>query len=257
MTRAKWSAHRARSGLGVALLGVAGRASADDSNALELRRERGASNQSFAIEVRVGLYQPQVDSDPALHGSPYANTFGTGVHFEGAMEFDWQAIRIPGIGTLGPGISVGYTNMSGNAPRLDGGYPPSAESTTLEILPMYAVGVFRLDTLWRQAHIPLVPYAKAGLGMAFWRASNTVGTSIAPNGTIGEGHTLGEQFSAGLAFNIGVLDPNSVRQLDEATGINNTYIFAEYSVSALNGIGQKDPLLVGSNNFVFGLTFEF
>jgi hypothetical protein len=243
-------------GLSLAFFAVAGRARADEGNAFEPRRS--GSPQNFAIEVRLALYQPQIDSDPALQGkNPYATVFGTAPRFEGAMEFDWQVLRIPGVGTLGPAISVGYTNMNGIAQRLDGGYPPSAETTTLEILPMYAVAVFRLDVLWRTAHIPLVPYAKAGLGMAFWRASNTVGTSQAPNGTVGEGHTLGSQFAAGLAFNLGVLDPTSVRQLDEATGINNTYIFAEYMAAALDGIAQKDPLLVGSDSFVFGLSFEF
>ncbi|MGO8998939.1 MAG: MXAN_2562 family outer membrane beta-barrel protein [Polyangiaceae bacterium] len=245
-------------GLGLGLMATGGRASADDNSVLDTRHDRGASPQNFAVEVRVALYQPQVDSDPALHGAtPYASTFGTGFYFEGAMELDWQAIRIPDVGTLGPGISVGYTNMSGTAQRIDGGYPPSAESTTLEILPIYLVGVFRLDTLWRQLHVPLVPYAKAGLAYALWRASNTVGTSVAPNGVVGEGHTWGTQLAAGLAFNIGVLDPTSVRQLDEATGINNTYLFAEYMVSTLDGIAQKDPLRVGSDSFAFGVTFEF
>ena len=153
-------------GLGLGLMATGGRASADDNSVLDTRHDRGASPQNFAVEVRVALYQPQVNSDPALHGAtPYASTFGTGFYFEGAMELDWQAIRIPDVGTLGPGISVGYTNMSGTAQRIDGGYPPSAESTTLEILPIYLVGVFRLDTLWRQLHVPLVPYAKAGLAL--------------------------------------------------------------------------------------------
>jgi hypothetical protein len=245
-------------GISLALLAVAGRASADDSNVLETRRERGMSPQNFALEVRVGLYQPQVDSDPALHGAtPYASTFGTSVKFEGGVEFDWQALRIPDVGTLGPGIAVGYTTANGPAKRIDGGQPASAETTTLEILPIYAVAVFRLDVLWRQLHVPLVPYAKAGVGLGLWRASNTVGTSVAPGGLVGEGHTWGLQLAGGLAFNIGVLDPNSVRQLDEATGINGTYIFAEYMSARLDGIGQRDPLLVGSDGFVFGLAFEF
>jgi hypothetical protein len=255
----KWRA-LAPLGLGFGLLSWPGAVRADDETpALDAHRDRqrGASAQNFAIEVRVATYQPQVDSDPQLHGTPFADTFGTGIRFEGAMEFDWQAFRIPDVGTIGPGISIGYTNASGIAPRKDGGYPPSAETTTLEIVPMYAVGVFRLDTLWRQAHIPLVPYAKAGIGYALWRASNTVGTSQAPNGVVGLGGTWGTQFAAGLAFNIGILDPTSVRQLDEATGINNTYLFAEYMLATLDGIGQKDPLRVGSDSFVFGLTFEF
>ena len=247
-------------GLSLALLAVEGRARAggDETNALETRHDRGMTSQNFALEIRVGLYNAQVDSDPALHGAtPYAATFGTGLHFEGAMEFDWQALRIPDVGTLGPGISIGYTNASGIAQRIDNGYPPSAETTTLEILPMYAVAVFRLDTLWRQLRIPIVPYAKAGIGMAFWRASNTVGTSVAPNGVVGEGHTLGSQLAIGVAFNIGIFDPTSVRQLDESTGINNTYIFAEYMAATLDGIAQSHPLLVGSDSAVAGITVEF
>jgi hypothetical protein len=244
-------------GLSLALVTVAGAARADESNILESRHTRGMSAQNFAMEVRVALYKPQVDSDPALGGqTPYANTFGTGFKFEVGMEFDWQALRIPDVGTIGPGISIGYTNASGNAP-ISGTKTASAESTTLEILPTYAVGVFRLDVLWRQLRVPLVPYAKAGIGLAFWRASNTVGTSVSSKGVVGEGHTWGTQLAGGLAFNLGVLDPNSVRQLDEATGINNTYVFAEYMASNLDGIAQKNPLLVGSDSFVFGLAFEF
>jgi hypothetical protein len=108
----------------------------------------------------------------------------------------------------------------------------------------------------REAHVPFVPYAKAGLGYALWRASNTGGTST-QNGLLGEGHTFGTQLAAGLAFSLGVIDPNSSRQLDESTGINNTYIFAEYMMSDLSGIGQSHALWVGTNSFVFGLAFEF
>ena len=251
---AAWSAL----GVGIGLMAICGGARADDNTVLSTSHERGMSPQNFAVEVRVALYQPQVDSDPALHGAtPYADTFGTGPYFEGAMELDWQALRIPDVGSVGPGLSIGYTNMSGIAQRIDGGYPPSAETTTLEILPIYLVGVFRLDTLWRNAHIPIVPYVKAGIAYALWRASNTVGTSVAPDGVVGEGHTWGTQVAGGLAFNIGILDPTSVRQLDEATGINNTYLFAEYMMATLDGIGQKDPLRVGSDSFAFGVTFEF
>jgi hypothetical protein len=244
---------------GIAALTLVRAASAadDETSELDTRHGRGASPQNFAIEARVALYNPQVDSDPSLKGSPYAAAFGPSQRYELAMEFDWQALRIPNVGTVGPGFSVGYTNANGIAQRIDGGTPASAETTTLEILPMYLVGVFRLDVLWRQLHVPFVPYAKAGLGEALWRASNTVGTSVAPNGKVGEGHSFGTQLAAGLAFNIGILDPSSVRDLDEATGINNSYIFAEYMLSTLDGIAESHVLRVGTDSFVFGVTFEF
>jgi hypothetical protein len=256
VTRARYAA----SGLSAAaLIALAGSARADDeSGVLDPRHHQAVSPQNFVIETRIALYQPQVDSDPSLKGqTPYASTFGTSPRFEVAMEFDWQALHIPGVGTLGPGIAAGYTNMSGIAQRTDKIVsPPSQESTTLEILPLYAVAVFRLDLLQHQLHVPFVPYAKAGLGYALWRASNTAGTS-SYNGVVGEGHTIGTQVAFGGALNIGIFDPNSARQLDESTGINNTYLFAEYMMSDLNGLGQSHALLVGTNSLAFGLAFEF
>jgi hypothetical protein len=246
-------------GLGVTLASLAGtqRAWADNSTVLEVRQpDAGRSPQNFAMEVRVALYNPQVDSDSSLHGDPYAQAFGPSQRYEVGAEFDWQVLRIPHLGTLGPGIGIGYTKSTAIAPRTDGGQPPSEETTSLQIFPMYAVAVLRVDVLMREAHVPFVPYAKAGLGYALWRASNTAGTS-SQNGLLGEGHTLGTQLAAGLAFSLGVIDPNSSRQLDESTGINNTYIFAEYMMSDLTGIGQSHALWVGSNSFVFGLAFEF
>jgi len=240
---------------GLALFAVPARA--DDNVVLQPRHDPGMTAQNFALELRFALYQPQVDSDPQLHGSaPFARTFSGQTGYEGAVELDWQAVHIAHLGSLGPGLSIGYYNISGLA-DLANSNTPSSESTTLEILPIYVVGVFRLDFLWRELGVPLVPYAKAGLGYALWRASNTVGTSMSAAGVLGEGHTWGTQLAVGIAFNLGIFDPTSVKQLDELTGINGTYIFAEYMASTLDGIAQKDPLRVGSDNFAFGLTLEF
>jgi hypothetical protein len=256
------SAKSAWIGVGVlafATLAFPARAHADESEMIETRGapDRGRSAQNFEVEVRAALYQPQVDSDPTLHGTPYKDSFGSTMHFEVGMEFDWQAIRIPHVGTFGPGVSIGYTKMSGIAPRVDGLLPPSEETSSLEILPTYAVAVLRVDALMRDLHVPLVPYAKAGVGYALWRASNTAGTSVGPTGVVGEGHTFGTQFAVGLQFGLGVLDPHSAQQLDESTGINNTYIFGELMLSELTGIGQEHALYVGTNTFAFGLAFEF
>jgi hypothetical protein len=232
------------------------RARADDSVVLETRHH-APSAQNFALELRFALYQPQVDSDPALGGStPFARSFNGQTGYEGGVELDWQALHVRDVGSLGPGLGVGYYNISGQADVASTGQP-STESTTLEILPVYLVGVFRFDALWRQLGIPLVPYAKAGLAYALWRASNTVGVSVSSAGVVGEGHTWGTQLAVGLAFNIGVFDPTSVRDLDEATGINGTYLFAEYMATTLDGIAQRDPLRVGTDCFAFGLTLEF
>ncbi|MCL2778917.1 MAG: MXAN_2562 family outer membrane beta-barrel protein [Polyangiaceae bacterium] len=216
----------------------------------------GRSAQNFAIEVRVGPYKPQVDSEPALGSkTPYNTSFGSAFRILPALEFDWQTLRIPGIGTIGPGVSIGYTRMSADSVTLSG--RPSGDTTSLSIIPMTLVGVLRVDVLWRKFGVPLVPYGKAGLGYALWTASNTGGTSDA-NGVKGEGHSLGTNFALGLAFSLDAFDTYAARNMDIATGINNSYVFVEAYRLTLNGFGSSSTLRVGSGNtWTAGLAFEF
>ncbi len=218
------------------------------------------SPQNFAAELRFSPYKPDIDSDPNLNGqTPYKNVFGTAPRFFIGAEVDWQVLRIPHFGTLGPGASVGYTTMTDPAAfqTLHMGTTVSGETTTLQILPIDVLAVLRVDVLWTDAGIPFVPYAKAGLGCAFWRASNTLGTSHVDD-VSGLGHTLGWHVAAGLMFNLNPFDTYAAQNFDDAVGVNNTYIFAEYELDELTGLGfQSDPLRVGGANWMFGLAFEF
>lgn len=237
----------------------------DDRGDILTGRHRRAfeSPQRWALEFRGLLYAPNIDSDSALgSNTPYKDTFGTMKRLAVQLEVDYQAVRIPHLGTLGPGIGGGFTEMSNSTYILGHPTETAAEQTTLDIYPMYLVAVLRADVLKRELKIPLVPYVKGGLGLALWRASNDAGTSTftdpKSNATVkGEGHTFGTQLAAGLMFNIDVFDQVGAGNLDQSTGINNTYIFAEYYDANLTGIGQSHPLLVGSSGWAFGLTVEF
>lgn len=218
------------------------------------------SPQNFAAEVRFAAFNPDVDSDPNLHGAtPYKDTFGTSPRLEIGLEIDWQALRIPHLGTIGPGVSAGYTRASDPAlfQTEHNGTFVSGEQTTLEIFPFYGVIVLRGDALWRDLGVPLVPYGKFGLGYALWHASNTLGTSSA-NGISGEGSSLGTQVSLGLALNLNPFDAYAAQNFDDALGVNNSYLFAEWTRSDLDGLGlQKNVLRVGGTGWTFGLAFEF
>ena len=232
------------------------------------RHQTFQSPQHFAVELRFSPFTPDIDSDPALGGkTPFKDVFGTSAQLLFAAEFDWQVVRIPHVGTLGPGLGVGYTTMSAPAqfvmPHTStvAGQTvttlTSGESTNLQIFPIYVVGVLRVDVLWQQVGIPLVPYGKLGIGVSFWRASNDLGTSSF-QGVSGLGHSVGTQVGAGLALNLNPFDEYAARNLDESVGINNTYVFAEWSRSDLNGLWfQQDPLRVGGSYWTFGLAFEF
>jgi hypothetical protein len=220
--------------------------------------EHGAhSPQHFAFELRLSPYHNDIDSDPGLHGqTPYATAFGTAPRFFIGAEFDWQALRIPHLGSLGPGVSAGYTVSSDPAHFTNGG-GVSGETTSLQIIPMDAMAVFRADALWRDIGIPVVPYAKLGFAYALWRASNTLGTSNF-EGVSGEGHSFGTHFALGISLNLNPFDAYAAQNLDDSVGVNGTYLFAEWSRDDFGGLGlQSDPLRVGGSNWMFGLAFEF
>ncbi len=232
----------------------------EEAEQLGVRHRSFESPQHFALELRFLPYRPDVDGDPKLNGArPYETAFGSSRNVMVQAEFDWQTVRIPHLGTLGPGVAIGYLKNSGDATFVSAhnGSTQSGETTSLELFPMYAVAVLRADVLWREIHIPLVPYAKAGLGLAFWRASNTLGTSNY-QGVSGEGKTWGTQFALGIGLNLNPFDDYAAKNFDEAMGVNGTYVFAELMRSDLSGLGlQSGALHVGDSTWVLGLALEF
>jgi hypothetical protein len=247
----------------LAAVTLASSARADErSGVLESRHHRYESPQHFALEFRFSPYRPNIDDDPSLGGAtPYRDTFGTMPRLLAAVEFDWQALRIPHVGTLGPGFSIGYTEMTDKAVLASDPTRRSDEDTNLEIFPMYAVAVFRADVFMQEMRIPLVPYVKGGVGYALWRASTNLGTSQAADATTGnnvsgKGHTWGTHVAAGLALHLNTFDNAAARNLDNSVGINHTYVFIEYMLSQLTGLGQAHALYVGANTWTAGLTFE-
>ena len=229
-----------------------------DANAVELgtpaTEHPFRSAQNFALELRFSPYRPQIDDDPSLAGKPFESNFGTVPRFFLGVELDWQTLRIPHVGTIGPGLGVGYVGMTRPVQTVSG--RASGDETSLSIYPLWAVAVLRGDAVWRDLGIPLVPYAKAGVGMALWRASNTGGTAVQGN-VSGKGHSVGTNFALGVSLALDALDPGASRNMDNATGINNTYLYLEAYWLSLNGLGQTNALHVGTNTWAAGLAFEF
>jgi hypothetical protein len=247
--------------LAVALGASSARADDETGVLLVASHKSYETPERFLLEVRFGLYHPRVDADPALHGAtPYESTFGDTANFEIATEFDWLAYRIPHLGTIGPGFGAGYTEASALAPLVTpqpNGMNLSGESTSLTIFPMYGVFVLRADVIDRELRVPLVPYAKFGLGWALWRASNSAGTSVSSNGVVGEGTTLGLHGAIGLSVDLNFLDRAAARGFDNAMGVNHTYAFVEAFWANLSGLGQAHALNVGAYTWSAGLALSF
>jgi hypothetical protein len=231
-----------------------------DARAIELGTKEELhpyrSAQNFALELRFSPYRPQIDEEPGLAGrTPFRDTFGPNPRLSFQLEFDWQVFRIPHVGTIGPGFGVGLVSFGRDVRTLSG--RESGDQTGLTIYPFWASAVLRGDALWRDLGFPLVPYGKLGLGLGLWRATTATGTARDEAGVAGRGASWGMHTAVGLAFALDVLDRGASKSMDDALGINNTYVYAEYYWLALNGIAQDNALRVGAATWAAGLAFEF
>lgn len=241
--------------LGGALLTASGSAHAQSD-----RARKYETPQNFAIELRLGLYYPKIDNEFGGGATPFQDSFGKNQRVFVGFEFDWQAYRIPWVGTIGPGVGAHYLKF-GRPALLESG-EPSEEETSLLIYPMHLVGVLRVDVLQREVGIPIVPYLKGGLGTALWRMTNGSGTAKLGGGDTGtpevkgKGFSYGPQFMLGVALQLDWFDEYAATQADQSLGINNTYLYVEYMSSTLNNT-KGTGLQLGTNSLAGGLAFEF
>jgi hypothetical protein len=216
------------------------------------RGQQSESKQEAAFELRIGRYRPEVDSQ--LGSTPFETTFGSDSRYMFGAEVDWQLVRIPHFGTLAPGLGWGYTKFTAKAAYADGS-GTSSSSTRLAIMPMYLVAVARADVLPREFKIPLVPYAKLGVGYGLWWSSDGQ-RSATYQGKTGRGASYGLTYALGAMFLLDVLDEDDAVSADGLTGINNSYIFAEWFRPQLDGFGSKSVLDIGSSSWLLGIALE-
>jgi hypothetical protein len=227
-------------------------ASAEEETATREEPLSDRSPQDAALELRFGPYRPKIDESTT---TPVFNEFfGDKRRYFFGLELDWQIWRAPYVGTLGVGAGWGYTQISApnvaspDAPALTS---PISQRSNLNIMPMYAVGVLRIDTLARNFKIPLVPYGKLGLAYALWWVNDGIGTAEA-GGVKGKDTSTGTQAALGAMFLLDVLEPSAARAMDSEGGVNNSYLFIEWSMSDFGG----NQMNVGTNTWVTGLAFE-
>lgn len=217
------------------------------------RGTQSESKQEAAFELRFGRYVPEVDSQ--LGSTPFQSTFGSDTRYMFGAEVDWQLLRIPHFGTLAPGLGWGYTKFSAKA-RFAANGELSGTTTRLSIMPMYLVGVARLDVISRDLKIPLVPYAKFGVGYGMWWSSDGKRSAEGPDGKKGRGASYGLTYALGGMFLLDVLDEDDAVTADGITGINNSYIFAEWFRPQLDGFGSAKVMDIGSSSWLLGVALE-
>ncbi len=213
-----------------------------------------------AFELRFGPYSPDIDSELSgtTGATPYKTVMG-GNSLMSQFELDWEILH--SIGTLGVGVQAGYTSKTAKAFVADANGASTGErsgdDTTLRLMPVAALLIYRMDLAAEYWGIPLVPYAKVGLNYTFWSISDGNGNTPHYMNGKGKGGTLGWQAAVGLALQLDFLDPGAARGFDTDLGVNHTYLFFEWDRVVANGLGQENKLHVGDNTWVAGLMFEF
>jgi hypothetical protein len=225
------------------------------------------TSKEWAIELRFGAYRPDVDSEVSGSGqTPYKTMFGGGRHLMSQLEVDWQFFQK--FGSLAAAVATGYYSVGAKAfvadpatgkcvtdPSAPGVCVRSGDSTSLRLIPIAALLVYRWDVAADLWQIPLVPYAKLGFNYTFWDITDGNGGVPHAAGGRGSGGTLGWQACAGISLMLDMLDPGATRSLDMETGINHTYLFFEWDL--VDGLGVNHQLHVGDSTWIVGLMFEF
>lgn len=238
-----------------------------------------ASPQRFLLEVKFGPYLPDIDRNYSGEGfGPYATIYGETNErgeaiddpkkgFYGAIAFEWQIVNLAG--PLGVGFQWSMFRDKAQALLAD---PPTdkdlsvrstADSTRFAVMPLALQVVYRFELAADRFHVPLVPYAKAGLNYSFWWSKNGNGDITVIKDEAGNitdrarGGAWGYQLNVGGMLRLDFLERGTARSLDRATGINHTYVFGEWQFSRANNFGRKNSITLGDSTWLVGLAMEF
>jgi hypothetical protein len=210
----------------------------------------------FAVDLRVGPYRPDVDSEAGLSGAPYRDTFGDGHLVYSGFGVEWEALVTKPL-SLGVGAGAAFFQAYAKA-RFENCTVEctSSEYTVLNVIPFFAEATLRVDALPNWTRIPLTPFARAGLDRWLWWVLSGEGTAKA-DGKKGDGWTNGWHVAGGLALLLDFFEPSSATKLDQQTGINNSYLFAELVLTSIDGFGGGGSLVLSDTTWDAGLSLEF
>jgi hypothetical protein len=219
-------------------------------------RDRFKSPQRFAAELRFGPYLPDVDGEFNGARTPYRDYFGTSQKVLSQFEFDYEFFHR--FGTAAVGVAVGYFSVSANSPVADGTGSPSADNSSLILVPGSASAIYRFDYFLERNRFPLVPFGKLGLNYTYWRITDG-NDEIATDslGATARGGTMGWHAAIGLQLVLDFFDWESARGFDADMGVNHTSLVFQYTYADISGLGRSGQLHVGDANWSLGIMFQF
>jgi hypothetical protein len=214
------------------------------------------------VGIKVGPYTPDIDSEFMTSPGPYERMYG-GAAIMGLLDVE-RFFLFP-LGQVGVFGTAGFAQKTANAfascpadepdcmpeTRADG------DQTSFRLMPLALGAVYRFTMFDDQWHVPVVPYARAGLSYYLWWITAPDGTLSEIDGDRALGASLGWQGSLGLAVRAERLDAQSARNLRNDLGIDHAGFYGEVMYADVGGFGAEGKLRVGALTWFGGLNFEF
>lgn len=245
--------------IGLAALGADPAARAQQPRPLDSGETLVAESiPNHQLQLRFGPYYPAVDSESGLSGEPFKEIYGSGSELLFEIGYDWQIWR--GFGAVSAGASFGFVQYLGKG--LTSAGAESSDTTTFNLVPLRLTAGYHFTKLYDWWHVPLVPYVQGGLSYYIWWSTDGVGDVSKwndPEGGSDEalGGIFGLHLGVGLKLLLDWLDESAALGFEEQTGVINTFLFAEYEISWVDGFGAGGHMPLGDETFMFGLMFEF
>ncbi len=241
--------------MGVSFTMASKKASAQE---LDLPKDMIEAQPQYELQLRLGSYLPSIDSEQGLQGTPFSDIFGNSSELLFELALDREIWR--GFGVVTAGASFGFVQYLGKG-RTQAGTVAS-DSTVLNLLPLRLnVGYHftLLDELW---DVPLVPYVVGGLSYYVWWVTDGVGDVASWKTEDGEtndayGGIFGLHVGLGIKLLLDWMDKGAAASIQNDVGVLNTFLFAEYNYSWVDGFGSGNHLSLSDDTVMFGLMFEF
>lgn len=209
-----------------------------------------ASPRWGSLDLGMAGYYPNIDSEFPTRPGAYEAMFGTGRGW--MFQLGISRALFTKVGSLELGIRTGYFQdkakgiVAGTADR-------AGDETSFKIVPTSLALTYRFDWLVDRWNVPLAPYGRATLERYNWWITGATGSWSK------EGATNGWSVTGGLGFLLDFLDPTLARELDQDSGVNHTYVFAEITKSRIDDFGSSSSWDLSDEklSLSFGLSFVF
>lgn len=202
------------------------------------------SPRNWTLHLQTGNWLPDVDSESGLTGTPFRDVFGD----DGRLmtQLGLERYVFDAFGTLGIGLSVGYSEIYGRGFFAEGpnAGERSEDLTTMRVVPVQLFAAYRFDMLARAWEIPLVPYGKAGIGSWFWWSGEN-------------GAQWGYSYGGGLQLLLDFFDSRLAMEFDRNFGVNNSYLYVDWAAWVVDDFGGEGLVLSDDGILSFGLALDF